>query len=147
MTGPARRMAHPSSEGCPTHWVGQFTKAAHGEESSSPMEDGGAVAGQGCYSAKREMSAMLTVATTRKGVSCLWSHGSVADKPSCCPVKHVAVLVQTWLCQGCYQPATERGRAAETGPFQGEAVMLCWLAWLDDSMMALENVPWNCTEI
>ena len=64
MTGPAGRVAHPSSEGCPTHWagpssegcpthwVGQFTKAAHGEESSSPMEDGGAVAGQGCYSAK-----------------------------------------------------------------------------------------------
>ena len=27
--------------------------------------------------------------------------------PSCCPLKHIAVLAQTRLCQGCYQPATE----------------------------------------
>lgn len=44
---------HASSEGCPTHWAGQSTKAVHGEESPSPTEHRGcAVAGQGCCSAE-----------------------------------------------------------------------------------------------
>lgn len=88
-----------------------------------------------------EISTILIVATMRMCISYLWLQESMADDPSYYPLKHIIVLAQARLSRGCYQPVTEWSRAAKTGLVLGDAVKLWWLAWLDDSLMALVNFP------
>lgn len=140
-------MAHASSEGCLTHWAGQSTKVVHGEESPSPTEDGGAVAGQGCCSAEHVRCLPCQQQRPRERASRVSGYTGVwllpqllsSEAHRCVGTDQTLpglLPASDWVRQGCWDRAPPRRGS--------DALMVGLARWLWDGLGELSlEVHWD----
>lgn len=115
----AGRMAHASSEGCPTLGGQSAPERYMGEESPSPRRERGAVAGQGCCSAEHVRCLPCTSSSGREKGRPVSPVTRRVAATSCCPLKHIAVLAEPDFARAAASQRLGRAGLLRQEPFRG----------------------------